>query len=490
MDDVRSIWHMDKALKLAFVIALAVSPASAQLAGVVSTHPLATGPVFPGWQQMQAWLDVGTCVTGNSTCTTSVRSTTAGTVWVIAVLIGNTTSVKINSASGGSATWTTCASNGCHSFNSGNDNVDLIYATNGAAGTTSVSVTLSAASAGYFFVYFTEWLPPSGATGVAVDTFGVNSDASCTTTCHGVGLTLSGPNDFVWEMTDTNASPCQTWNCFGGGFPWLFDVEGAGVQLNAGAGTLSTPTYNQTGAGGYATVSAIAFKATFTYSGDVFKLVNYSGTQGVNTQNCQPTCTVTIPSTTAGNLLFVGAADRNSQNISSISCAPTACTGGSAFTIPSGANSCQVTVTSTAFFQSCGYILSVPGGITSLSITMTSGSQTGFAVFEVSRNDAGTWALDTNASVQNAATLNPTGPTLTLSGGTAAKEVVFQGYFADGGASAMTRQIMPHVPGIGTGFFPGGDAGLGILLNTNLGDNAQYRYGSTNPTAMYAYAFK
>ena len=289
----------------------------------------------PGWTLLQ---DTGfDCNRGTATCTSPTQTsggnfllpTTAGSVWIVGIQTGN--NVTIESTNG----WSQCPSSACHIFDSTNsNNNDLAYQTDGAAGTTSITFTTSANATGHFFGYFIELLPPSGYT-ASYDTGGAVASTSCTN-CAGVGLTLSA-TDAIFQLNYTGlpSTAVPSWNAYSS--PYITDVDGQGVCLNCTSG--AAPTIAM-GTSTFVDSSAIAFKSTagsFSTPANVFSLINRTSSGTSAAMSCSPTCTITIPATTAGTLGFLAIGDNSAshRSISSVSC-----TGCNTFTVPTD---CSVT---------------------------------------------------------------------------------------------------------------------------------------------------
>lgn len=357
------------------------------------------------------------CHTNSNTCsnfTGTMAPTTAGTVWVLR--IHTPTNVTIQSVTGGGGTWSLCPASSCHLFNpTTSDNQDLAYNIGGTAGSTNFTVTLSGSSGAYWAVNFIEILPPAGST-AAFDASGTVTTTTCTT-CTAVGLNLSATDAVIQVMSGNNAASWNGWSS-----PYITDIQDDGIGLNITNGAAPTVTVPSPGVD----FTGIAFKSSlgsFTPPpAGPLSLVNFTSNSGIG---CNSTCTLTIPSTGSGHLLYVQAADLFGTYISSIS-------GGGTWVAPSG---CRTTVPSTNYALSCAYALSSTSGATSLNITMTGGASTGFTFSEVATS-AGAFSLDSLGSTQNAASPNPSGQALTLNGTN--YDVVFQASFVPGGSSGVT----------------------------------------------------
>lgn len=358
------------------------------------------------------------CNGGASSCNVgagTLAPTHAGTVWIIRIHTPN--NVSISSVSGGGATWSLCPSSSCHLFNSTNgDNQDLAYGIGGSAGTTNMTVNLSGNAGAFFGMNFIEIQPPAGST-PSFDTAGTVTTTSCTT-CTAVGLTLTATDAVIQVMSGNNAASFNSWSS-----PYITDIANDGIALNTNSGTAPTVTVPSTGVD----FSAIAFKSslgTFTAPVGPLSLVNFASNSGLA---CNPTCSLSIPSPAigSGHLLYLQAANLGGPYIQSVS-------GGGTWVVPTG---CQVKVSGTSDALSCAYVLSSTPGASSISITMTGNSTTGFTFSEVATS-SGTFALDAIGATQNSASLNPNGQALTLNGNN--YDVVFQSSFIPGGSSGET----------------------------------------------------
>ena len=210
-----------------------------------------------------------------------------------------------------------------------------------------------------------------------------------------------------------------------------------------------------------------------------------------------PTCTLTVPATaTIGNLVMLVAADvgaSSQQYLSSVSG-----TGFGTFTVPSGANTCQIGITGSGKRKiSCAYATVTTIGETSVSVTMASStSNVAFAWYEISRT-GGSFSLDDQVSSQPAAGNTFTGPTLTLSG---SNDVIFQCALAPGGISGVSLMLQGITDN--SGFLSSvvfvGSAGdyasaCGLLPNTVNGTGPTWAYpggAGLGPEAAFGIAFK
>jgi len=438
-----------------------ISLANAQ-SGAKPESTVNPGP--SGWTFIQD--SIATFCTSGQTCNITggnMLQTTPGSIWIIRVKTGN--NVTIASASGGGGTWTHCPN--CHIFNGSNQNLDAIYNLSGTGGTTSVSVTLSAASSGSLQVHFIELLPPPGST-ASFDIAGTATSTNCSV-CAAVPLTLTA-TDAVFQTYGGNGT--QGWNSWSS--PYITDGQGYGMGLNVSSGT--APTVAMTNGTNGAIFMALAFKSslgTFTPPTPQFSLVNY--THG--NPNCSPSCSLTIPSTGAGHLLYVEAGNINGNHISSIN-------GGGTWVIPSGGNSCQINLSGNDAI-SCAYVLSSTLNTTSLSITMSGSGSEAFAVSEIS-STGGAFSFDTQGSTTNSAGFSPSGQPLTLTG---TNDVIFQSIFVSGGTSSVSFYPLPYIDGQGHQFF-NNEAAQATLLNASSGVAPLWVNQQNSATVVSGVAFK
>ncbi len=408
-----------------------------------------------------------TCIAPASSCHIAPLDslpTVAGSGWII--MINTQTNITITSVctwlncNGTSAGWTPCPS--CHIYSSAvGHNLDAWYnVSNTPAGSTDFTVTFSGSSGSILDVELIEFLPPPGSTAV-FDTAGTSAATPCSgSTCTGVALTLSG-TDFVYQsMHGANPTGWNAWSS-----PYITDYSGDGIGLNITSGAAPTVTIGGT----QAMFMALAFKSTagsFTPPAKQYSVVNFANS-GVNGLACNPSCTLSIPATGSGHLLYLESGADNGGYISSVS-------GGGTWMVPSA---CQVNLVGSGndaghnFKLSCAYVLSSTSGVTSLNIA--GGGNMYFAAWEIA-STSGTFQLDGNPLT---ATRSPTyviqGITLPTTG---ANDVAFQSVFCPGGVSSVTFYPQPRVglPGAGGQFFPA-QAADGVLLNT----------GPTVPTAVW-----
>jgi len=238
---------------------------------------------------------------------------------------------------------------------------------------------------------------------------------------------------------------------------------------------LAAPTVVMANSQAGAVVNALAFSSSlgsFTPPVPLFSAVNYTNPQGVQ---CSNTCALTIPATGSGHLLYLEAANQSSTFISSVS-------GGGNWVV---ASACQIAGASPVHALSCAYALSSTSGATSVDVTMTGSSNNYFAIWEIAAASGG-FVLDGNpVAAANAASLDPAGVTLNLTG---ANDVIFQSIDVPGGISGNSLYPQPYNLGNGPQFWVGQAANV-VLLNTTDGAAPHYANPQNNQTIVSAIAF-
>lgn len=403
--------------------------------------------------------------------------TQANTIWIFGI---STTNDVTATVSGGGATWTECST--CTTYLSGFRRNRIFYAFGGTAGSTNFSISLSGSSGSSFAVTFVEVLPPSGAT-ASFDVGGATSSSTCTGTCTGVSLNLSA-TDVVVQFLNRNAPA----NWKGWASPYETLPNGDGIHVNAPAGSEAAPAVNVLPSATGAVFSAIAFKSSagsFTPPAPgPMKLVSFvdpDPSQGLNGLNCAPSCSLTVPSTGSGHLLYLEAANTSGVFLGSVS-------GGGTWVVPS---SCQIKGgQSSGNSLSCAYVLSSSSTpVTSINITMAGNANTQFAFYEVATT-SGTFALDTANTATNAASTSPSGASLSLSQGVT--DAVFQSISVFGGTSSVS--YFPNVRGCQSGCGPqfwNGQAASDVILNVSGSvPTPKYSNQQNNATVVSGIAFK
>jgi len=442
--------------------------------------------VFPGWQWIQDTPAIN-CGTGVSTCSVGTNpvqtATVAGSVWVMQVITGN--DVDISSITGGSGcTWTRPSASHIYNATKGLALSDA-YCIGGNAGATSFTVTMTGNVTSNFFPFFWEFLPPKGST-ASLDTSSSSTHAACTS-CTTDSMTLTS-TDIAMHFFGSGFAPFNDTTWHPAADPWIYDGNGLvalDVTNATGGGAISytqdssSPTVNL----------GIAFKSSagnYAILPKPFSIVHLTWTSNSNTNcNVSGTCTVTIPSATNGNLFFIWAATTVGKPLLSV-------TGGGTWTIPAG---CQVNLSSNTQ-TSCAYSTNVPNATTSLSLKCDASSCTlGYEIWELARNDSGTWTLDQIATKSLAAQTNPPGINFCASGCdapalTSNTEVIFQALSQQGGIVACTYYPQPFSGDQACGYmYSINETGV-VLLNTNNSNPPVYITNSNLVSAEAAVTWK
>jgi hypothetical protein len=416
------------------------------------------------------------CSSGSSCnlTTGNILPTTAGTVWIVLVQDISSNGFKISSVSGGGGTWTVCST--CTITGQGRT-LSVAYNLSGAGGTSSITVNLTGNSPN-LGVNFMEVLPPPGST-ASFDTAGTNVSPGCSGTCPGVGLTITGTDVIIQNMHANNAS---TWNAWSA--PYTTLPLGEGLLLNATSGAAPTVVVDSTGV----VENAIAFKSTagsFTPPSQPISVVNYS--YSVPGINCTSPCSISIPSTGAGHLMYIEMANMGGSSLSSVTD-----NGGKTWTVPSG---CKIGMSLSGSDElSCAYLLSSASGTTQVNVTMTGGANnTYYAIWEIA-STGGPFTLDQIASVTNGASPNPSGVSFCSSGCaapalTGTNDIIFQSIFVPGGSSSVGFYPYPRISGQATQFF-NNNAANAALLNTTNGAAPLWIDQQNQATIVSGLAFK
>ena len=437
---------LDRTLIILLFLFGSISLANAQ-SGAGSQS--AVNPGTPGWTFGQDSIATF-CASGSNSCVISVNSgeglktQPVTDVWIVTSNTSN--NVTMTGVSGGGGTWVHCPN--CAQFVSGQHATDAWYNVTGTPGFTgNITVTLSGAAGNAGWGNFIELIPPTGTT-PSFDTSGHTVSSSCTT-CNAVQLTTTG-TDVIFQQL--NWKDPSAWNAFSA--PYITDYAADGILLNSTTGLQTTPTVATQGSGS-AQFMALAFKSSagsFTPTPPQFSIKNFVAPQGLN---CSPGCpAITIPATTAGDLLYVESGNLGSH-IASIS-------GGGSWTVNP---SCAISMSQAGNDNlSCAYLLSVAANTTTLNITMSGSAATYFAIWEIADANGGTFSLDTIGKTTNGASLAPPGQPLTIAG---SNDVIFQSIFVPGGTSSVTLMPNPRiiVGGAGGQFYIN-QAANGVILNS------------------------
>lgn len=456
---------LNRSLTTLLILFGTISLANAQSS---ATQQSTSSPGTSGWTWIQdSPLIFCTSHAPASSCSPGLGNivpTVAGSVWILQVQTGNCapscspTNVTITSVTGGGGTWTACPN--CHVQNPSGFNADAWYNLSGSAGFagSGMTITLSGSSGSVFSVNFVELLPPPGTT-ASFDVAGTAAPSNCMT-CNGPTLALTG-TDAVWM--NPGGSGSLSWNASGPS-PYFTDYNGGTVGLNIPSGT-TTPTKAFKNSSNPEFV-AIAFKSSsgnFTPPTNQYSLVNVTAMQS---QTCGTGgCTVTLSAATtgSGHLLYLESGDEAGTHITSVS-------GGGSWVVPSACALSQV-VQSQNNSASCAYNLSVASGISSLTVTMSGGAATSFAVYEVSTS-VGVFVLDAIGSTLNTPNALCSGycypgQPLTLSGN---NDVIFQMSWDVGGSLGPNYYSRPQIPANGTvgpfNYFLVNEAAVVVLLDS------------------------
>lgn len=421
------------------------------------------------------------CANNTSSCGSfggTMIPTQANTIWIFGI---STTNDVTATVSGGGATWTECST--CTTYLSGFRRNRIFYAFGGTAGSTNFSISLSGSSGSSFAVTFVEVLPPAGTT-ASFDVGGATSSSTCTGTCSGVALNLSA-TDVVVQFLNRNAP--ADWK--GWASPYQTLPNGDGIHVNAQAGSEAAPAVNVLPGATGAVFSAIAFKSSagsFTPPTpgpmSLVSFVDPDPAQGLTGLNCAPSCSLAVPATGSGHLLYLEAANTSGVFLGSVS-------GAGTWVVPA---SCQIKGgQSSGNALSCAYVLSSSSTpATAINITMAGNANTMFAFYEVATT-TGSFAFDTSGTATNAASTHPSGVSLALSQG--ATDAVFQSIFVFGGTSSLS--YLPYVracrSGCGPGFWNGQAASDAILNVTSATlQTPQFSNQQNNSTVVSGVAFK
>jgi len=357
---------------------------------------------------------VQTCTIGPAGNGGPISPTTPGSIWILSS--GTQNNVTITSVTGGGGAWVHCPN--CHAFNS-SWSIDVWYNLSGTAGTfQGITFTLSGSPGNADSINFIEVLPPTGAT-ASFDTSGNSANAACSS-CSTVGLSLSATDVVIQIPEGANGN-------FGGGY--MTDSNGTGFLLNAASGT--APSFVENGNARPVVFAAIAFKSSlgsFTPPAAQYALYQYVA-YGNGNGSCS-SCSIPLAKTTqAGDLVVVQAYAGGS-----VSSAP------SGWVVPGAANGgCQVGS------LSCAYTLSIAGGLTSVTVTMSSNASHNFAVWEFQALAGGTWSLDAQNNFTDSSGYNSgydnNGPSLATTG---SNDVAVQTLVCGGGSNGPSWYPYPQ----------------------------------------------
>jgi hypothetical protein len=451
----------------------------------------------PGWTVAQENYSLNCTTTGMTSCTTSI----SGDTDVFTMTPGSSRFVYMINDDGNAGAHITsaydCVGAGpCTAANANNtytctakqnvgyDDISICYALNATSASQAYTFNNSAAcGTSYCYAGFLEILPQPGYSAL-FDVTPTGVGYSSCTACTGVSLTNTS-TDVDVQITDTEGGPGSAGVYWTG--PYFYDQAGNFIYLNAPIGPVTAPVLNQTAALGTFFAFSLKMNALpFTYPPQPFSLVSITRNESLT---CNPTCTLTLSNTTgSGHLLVLEAAATTSASISS---AVTQTGGVTTDTLtipgPNGTNVCANSGTSgaTTFGLGCGYYLNTTSGATTVKITMSTNATVGATVYEVSRNDAKSFALDAQGSLLPAASYQPSGVNLALTG----PDAVFALYAVQGGGCAQTILV-----GLAGYYFYtlNNLVQNAILLNTANGSPETYcnPQGATDASVVTKIAFK
>lgn len=344
----------------------------------------------------------------------------------------------------------------------------MAYNLTGNGGTTSITVNLSGSSGSIFGANFFELLPPAGST-ASFDVAGTTASSTCTTACPGVALPITATDAIIQSV---HAASPSNWNAWSAPYTTLWNGEG--LYLNATSG--AAPTVATTGTG--AVTNAIAFKSTagsFSPKAQSMSVVHFVQQANVS---CSPSCSLSIPATGSGHLLYLQSGTLSGNHVSAAS-------GGGTWVAPSGTGSCQIAIPSTSSSLGCAYALSSAPGATSINITMSGNTpNASFAFWEVA-STSGPFSFDAQGSAVNSPSYNQAGVPLTLTG---TNDAIFQAIFIPGGTSGVSFYPIAYTPG-SDGFFDT-NAAQSTLLNASSGVVPVWVDEQNNTTVVTGIAFK
>lgn len=205
-------------------------------------------PAWATWTVVQHKISTA-CSTVGTTCAVTVTSTGSGHVIVIGMGVLDNTD-QIVSVSGG-GTYTHPAT--CHAVDLLVKGTDCAYTLSSTSGTTSITVTRTAASGNNWTVAATELSFTNGPVSVDTGSPGTRDQTTTVTNPAGVTLTLAGSNDAIYQII-TGTSPTAISSPYNTNSDFL-SGEGFATAINTVSGT--APTWTQSSS--RACLSAIAF---------------------------------------------------------------------------------------------------------------------------------------------------------------------------------------------------------------------------------------
>jgi hypothetical protein len=371
-----------------------------------------------------------------------------------------------------------------------------------AAGTytSAQSVTISDATSGSTIYYTTNGSTPTTSSSVYSSPINVSTSETLKAIATAPGYTQSAVGSAAYTINLPAATPT-----FSPGAGTYTSVQSVAISDTTSGATIyfttngSTPTTSSSvysspiSVGTTETVKAIATATGFSQSavGSAAytinlppvtitlvqdKVLSNGGSQIV----CNPTCpALTVNSTGAGNLLYVGAVATGNgggtqTNIASISCSPTC----GSWVLPGA--TCQKYSANTGGVD-CGYVLSSTAGATSVTVTMSGNTPYGTVYFREYHTTQSTgFRFDTVGTNLSSSCTSCVTPSLTLTG---LNDVLIAGGAPGGGFTAISS--------------PYGDVqtesytltATGDLLNTSSGAGATITQNASDPAVLSTIAF-
>lgn len=186
---------------------------------------------------------------GTSTCAITVTSTGAGHSAVLGLMASISTT--ISSATGCSTSWTTQANTATGNSTAGFTSMAYCLSLSGS----STTITLTSSNSTYVGVG--TFLEMSSGNSISFDVSGSNLQ-SCTTSCAGTALTLTGSNDLIVTIASCGGT-CSAINLSYVAEPATPWPQGDGYAYLANTASGTAPTWTQTSST-FLTSAAIALK--------------------------------------------------------------------------------------------------------------------------------------------------------------------------------------------------------------------------------------
>lgn len=212
-----------------------------------------SSPAWATFTKVQDVLSSSSCFGGATTCALTVSSTGSGNAAFISVISTSNTGKTISSVSAGCGSWAHGANTA--SSNAGNSSADADYCLSTTSGVTSITVTVNVSCATPCYVHFAEY---SHTGAVTYDTSN-NVNNTTNTVRTGVGLTLAGTNDLIYQIV-APSNAATTVSAINGAYTSSnqFGTKyGFAIALNTATGTAPAWTFNQNS---QSAVSAVALQ--------------------------------------------------------------------------------------------------------------------------------------------------------------------------------------------------------------------------------------